>query len=63
MDIDISAIAAILLREPDRARYAEAIDHTPTRLMSAVTRVELACVIEGKNKAMWDARCWPTFWI
>ena len=47
MVIDTSALVAILLREPDAERYAKAMDDTPLRLLSAVTQVELAFVIEG----------------
>lgn len=49
MVIDTSALVAILLREPDAERYAKAMDDTPLRLLSAVTRVELAFVIEGRK--------------
>jgi ribonuclease VapC len=49
MVIDTSALVAILLREPDAATYAEAIDNAPIRLVSAVTRVELSFVIEGRK--------------
>jgi ribonuclease VapC len=49
MVIDTSAIIAILFEEEDRLRYAEAIETAPTRLISAVTRVELAFVTEGRK--------------
>lgn len=49
MVIDTSALVAILLREPDAATYAKAMDDTPLRLLSAVTRVELSFVIEGRK--------------
>lgn len=52
MVIDTSAIAAILLREPDREQYALAIYRERRRLISAVTRVELTCVIEGRKGAV-----------
>ncbi len=52
MVIDTSAIVAILLNEPDAALFTRAIEDAPIRLLSAVTRVELSFVIEGrKNQA------------
>jgi ribonuclease VapC len=49
MVIDTSAIAAILFAEADQARFVEAIEAAPVCLISAVTRVELACVVEGRK--------------
>ncbi len=49
MVIDTSALVAILLREPDAARFANAVEDASVRLVSAVTRVELSCVIEGRK--------------
>ena len=49
MVIDTSAVVAILFGEPEGAAYATAIEQATTRLVSAVTRVELACVIEGRK--------------
>ena len=49
MVIDTSALVAILLREPDAESYAKAMDDAPLRLLSAVTRVELSFVIEGRK--------------
>jgi ribonuclease VapC len=49
MVVDTSAITAILLGEADAERFANALDEAPTRLMSAVARVELSFVIEGKK--------------
>ncbi len=52
MVIDTSAIVAILLNEPDAALFTRAIEAAPVRLLSAVSRVELSFVIEGrKNQA------------
>lgn len=51
MVIDTSAVVAILFNEPDHRRYEEAIAAAPIRLVSAVTRVELARVIEGRKGA------------
>ena len=50
MVIDTSAIIAILFDEPDQRRYGEAIEAATVRLISAVTRVELAFVIEGRKR-------------
>ena len=49
MVIDTSALVAILLREPDAERFARAMEAAAVRLVSAVTRVELSCVIEGRK--------------
>jgi ribonuclease VapC len=48
--IDTSAVVAILFEEEDQLRYAEAIEGAATRLVSAVTRVELSFVIEGRKR-------------
>lgn len=50
MVIDTSAIVAILFAEPDHRRYDEAIESARTRLLSAVTRVELSFVVEGRKR-------------
>ena len=50
MVIDTSAIVAILFDEPDQRRYGEAIEAATVRLVSAVTRVEVAFVIEGRKR-------------
>jgi len=49
MVIDTSAIVAILFGEPDQRRYDEAIEADLIRMISAVTRVELTFVIEGRK--------------
>lgn len=49
MVVDTSALTAILLAKPDAERFANALGEAPTRLMSAVTCVELSFVIEGKK--------------
>lgn len=49
MVVDTSALVAILLGEPDAERFARALDAAPVRLVSAVTRVELSFVIEGRK--------------
>jgi|SRR5579875_377528 len=50
MVVDTSAIVAILLNEADAERFANAIAGASIRLMSAVTRVELAFVVEGRKR-------------
>jgi ribonuclease VapC len=49
MVVDTSALVAILLGEPDAERFARALGAAPVRFLSAVTRVELSCVIEGRK--------------
>src|ERR1700736_2572744 len=49
MVVDTSALVAILLGEPDAERFARTLGGAPVRLLSAVTRVELSCVIEGRK--------------
>ncbi len=49
MVLDTSAIVAILLGEPDADRFATAIAGASVRLLSAVNRVELSLVIEGRK--------------
>lgn len=50
MVIDTSAIVAILLDEPERARFNRLIEADDVRLISAVTRVEAAFVVEGRRR-------------
>ncbi len=47
MIIDTSALVAILRAEPDRHRYAEAIEMSPVRRISAANYLEASIVIEG----------------
>jgi len=49
MVVDTSALVAILLGEPDAERFAHALADAPVRLLSAVNRVELSSVIEGRK--------------
>ena len=51
MVIDTSALVAILLNEPEAPRFRDAVEQSARRLISAVTQVELACVIEGRAGA------------
>ncbi len=50
MVIDTSAVVAILFEEEDQLRYAQAIEGASARLVSAVTRVELSFVVEGRKR-------------
>lgn len=50
MVVHSSAIVAILLYEPDAQRFSHILADAPQALMSAVTRVELSLVIEGRNR-------------
>ena len=49
MVLDTSAIVAILLDEPERPAFDRLIEHDPTRLVSAITRVEATFVIESRK--------------
>ena len=49
MVIDTSAIAAVLFQETDAPAFEEALARDERRLISAVTRVEAACVVEGRK--------------
>lgn len=48
MVIDTSALLAILNDEPERARFAEAIEADSARLVSAVTVFEASLVLETR---------------
>jgi ribonuclease VapC len=47
MVIDSSAVVAILLREPDAARFARAIAKASVRLMSAANLLETCIVVDN----------------
>jgi ribonuclease VapC len=49
MVVDTSALVAILLGGTDAERFACALGEAPVRLLSAVSRVELSFVIEGRK--------------
>ena len=49
MILDSSAILAVLLHEPDSRKYAEAIESSEVRRISAPTYVELSIVVESQN--------------
>ena len=48
MVIDTSALVAILLREPEGEYFTQLLASASQRLISAVTRVELSFVVEGR---------------
>lgn len=48
MVIDSSAVLAILLDEPERRSFNEAIEAADTRVISAATFVELSIIIESR---------------
>jgi ribonuclease VapC len=50
MVLDTSAVVAILFEEEDHVRYEDAIGNAAACLVSAVTRVELSFVIEGRKR-------------
>jgi len=54
--IDTSAIVAILFNEPERVEFDRLINEDEVRLISAVTRVEAAFVIEGRTRDVGRAR-------
>ena len=49
MVLDTSAALAILLGEPERETFVQAIAEAPVRLMSAVSGLEAALVIESRK--------------
>jgi ribonuclease VapC len=49
MVIDSSAIVAILFDEPERDGFARLIEDAGSRLVSVVSRVETAFVVEGRK--------------
>lgn len=51
MVIATSALVAILLQEPESERFERCIAEASVRLLSAVNRVELSCVIENRKGA------------
>ena len=50
MVIDTSAIVALLFDEHDGPVFDRAMEAASTRLISAVTRVELTCVVESRKR-------------
>jgi len=49
--IDTSALLALVLREPDREKFAHAIRRAARRILPAVAFFEAAMVVEGKFRA------------
>jgi ribonuclease VapC len=49
--IDTSAVVAILFKEPERNHFVRLLERTPIHHLSAVTRVECTCVVEGRKDA------------
>lgn len=49
MVLDTSAVLAILLGEPEAVTFSQAIEATPIRLMSTVSVLEAALVIESRK--------------
>lgn len=52
MVIDTSALLAILLDEPERRAFNEAIEAAESRVLSAATFVEVSMVIESRHGAL-----------
>jgi ribonuclease VapC len=50
MVVDTSALVAILFGEPDADRFVQALATASVRLLSAVTRVEVSFVVEGRKR-------------
>ncbi|MGH6920946.1 MAG: type II toxin-antitoxin system VapC family toxin [Geminicoccaceae bacterium] len=50
MVLDTSAIVAILEDEPERERFVRQVAGAEVRLLSAVSRVECTCVVEGRKR-------------
>ncbi|MDA8049429.1 MAG: type II toxin-antitoxin system VapC family toxin [Rhodospirillales bacterium] len=50
MVVDASALVAILLREPEAGRFERALADAAIRLLSAISRVWLSLVIEGRKR-------------
>jgi ribonuclease VapC len=51
MVLDTSAILAILLDEPERRAFNEAIEAAESRALSAATFIEVSVVIESRHGA------------
>ena len=52
MVIDTSALAAIVWKEPEANAFVEAIGTAPVRLLSSVTALESAIVVQGRYGGM-----------
>lgn len=51
MVLDTSALVAILIAEPERRAFIDAIEAAETRLISATTFVEVSIVMEARHGA------------
>ena len=51
MVVDGLVLVAVLLRTPDAALFDAALADVPVRLISAVTRAKVACIIESRKGA------------
>ena len=49
MTLDTSAVMAVLLDEPERAEFASLIEQAPRRIISSVSVLEAAMVLEGRK--------------
>jgi ribonuclease VapC len=49
MVLDTSAVLAILFAEPEREAFVQAISEAPVRLMSTVSALEAAFVVESRK--------------
>ena len=49
MTLDTSAVLAILQNEPERSEFVSSIEKAPCRLMSSVSVLEAAMVLEGRR--------------
>lgn len=47
--LDTSAVVAILLAEPEKSQFLDMIDQADRCIVSAVSRVEMSLVLEGRN--------------
>ena len=57
MVIDTSAVLAILLNEPERDTFVDALTQDPVRLMSAVNALEATLVIEARKRESGGLEC------
>jgi uncharacterized protein with PIN domain len=56
MVVDTSVIVAILFGEFDAPLFEQSLAGVKTRLLSAVTRAEVACVVERQGMPKWRSR-------
>jgi ribonuclease VapC len=54
--IDSSALVAVVMSEPDAARYAEALSAPGPRRVSAATLLETSIVVDGRRSPILSAR-------